>query len=173
MAKSRVSKAVFISAVTPFMLKTDDNPEGVDQKVFDGITEGVAKDRPAFLQSFASAFYGNSLISHPASEGQIDFFMAMAMTGSPQATFQCAKAFAMTDFRNDVTKITVPTLIIYGSKDATVPPAAAGERMKGLVANSETLVYDGEAHGLNVTAPEKLNNDLLTFLRAPAKLAAM
>ncbi len=170
---SRVTKAVFVSAVTPFMLKTDDNPEGVDKKVFDGIVEGVEKDRPAFLHEFAGKFYGNSLISHPASDGQIAFFDAMASTASPMATIACAKAFAMTDFRGDVAKITVPTLVIYGTKDATVPPAAAAERMGSLLANSETIAYDGEPHGLNVTAAEKLNNDLLTFLAASPRLAAL
>ena len=155
------------------MLKTDDNPEGVDQKVFDGILEGIEKDRPNYLHEFAGKFYGNSLVHHPASEGQIHFFDQLAGMASPKATIECAKAFAMTDFRGDVARITVPTLVIYGSKDQTVPPDAAAKRMGSLLANSETVEYDGEAHGLNVTAAEKLNNDLLTFLRANPRLAAL
>ena len=137
------------------------------------IIEGVEKDRPAYLHEFAGKFYGNSLISHPASDGQVAFFDAMAATGSPMATIECAKAFAMTDFRGDVAKITIPTLVIYGTKDATVPPSASAERMKGLLANSETIAYDGEPHGLNVTAATKLNNDLLSFLAASPRLAAL
>lgn len=170
---SRVTKAVFVSAVTPYLLKTDDNPDGVDKKVFDDILENLVKDRPNYLHDFAGKFYGNSLVHHPASDGQIHFFDQLAGMASPMATIECAKAFAMTDFRSDVAKITIPTLVIYGTKDATVPPAAAAERMGSLLANSETIAYDGEPHGLNVTAPEKLNNDLLTFLKASPRLAAL
>ncbi len=171
--QTRVTKAVFVSAVTPYMLKTEDNPDGIDKKVFDEILEGIEKDRPDYLHNFASKFYGRSAIHHTVSEAQIMFFDAMAGTASPKATIECAKAFAMTDFRGDVAKIMIPTLVIYGTKDVTVPPEASAERMKGLLANSETIVYDGEPHGLNVTAPDKLNNDLLTFLRASPKLAAL
>lgn len=171
--QSRVVKAVFISSVTPYLLKTDDNPDGVDQKVFDEILEGIEKDRPDYLHNFASKFYGRSAIHHSVSEAQINFFDGMAGVASPKATIECAKAFAMTDFRSDVAKITIPTLVIYGTKDGTVPPSASAERMGGLLANSETIPYEGEPHGLNVTAAEKLNNDLLTFLRANPRLAAL
>lgn len=171
--ESRVGKAVYISAVTPYMLKTDDNPDGADKKVFDQIVEGLQKDRFDFLQSFSKKFYGNSALSHKVSEAQIEFFQAMAMSASPDATIKLVRAFSETDFRSDLTKSTVPTLVIYGSKDETVPSAVAGERMKGLVANSESIEYDGEAHGLTNSAPDRLNSELITFLRAPARVAAL
>ncbi len=171
--QARVTKAVFISAVTPYLLHTEDNPDGVPKKIFDEIVEGIVKDRPDYLHGFASKFYGRSALSHTVSEAQINFFDAMAGTASPKATIDLVRAFSETDFRGDVAKITVPTLVIYGTKDATVPPPASSERMEGLLANSQTIVYDGEPHGLNVTAPDKLNNDLLTFLRASSKLAAL
>ncbi|WP_419804767.1 alpha/beta fold hydrolase [Terriglobus sp.] len=171
--ESRLAKAVYISAVPPFMLKTDDNPDGVDKKVFDEIIEGLEKDRPDFLKSFAKKFYGNTALSHKVSEAQREFFHSMAMSASPKATIECVRAFGETDFRSDLSKATIPTLVIYGSKDETVPPSVAGERMKGLVANSESIEYDGEAHGLTNSAPDKLNHDLLTFMRAPARVAGL
>ena len=170
---SRVTKAVFISAVTPYLLKTDDNPDGVEKKVFDGMVDGIIKDRPDFMQSFAPGFYGRSAIHHTVSEAQVNFFLSMAGTASPKAVIDLVRAFSETDFRGDVAKITVPTLVIYGTKDSTVPGDSAGARMGSLLANSETLVYDGEPHGLTNTVPDKLNNDLLTFLRASPKLAAL
>ncbi len=171
--QARVTKAVFISAVTPYLLKTGDNPEGVDKKVFDTMVENIIKDRPDFMATFAPAFFGRSALHHTVSEAQVEFFLSMAGTASPKATIDLVRAFSETDFRSDVAKITVPTLVIYGSKDTTVPGEAAGARMKGLLANSETIVYDGEPHGLTNTVPDRLNTDLLTFLRASPKLAAL
>ena len=171
--ESRVGKAVFVSAVTPYLLKSEDNPEGVDKKTFDGIVENLLKDRPDFLKTFASMFYNRSAIHHTVSEAQLEFFHSMAMTGSPDATIKLVREWSETDFRSDVAKITVPSLVIYGTGDKAVPGESAGARMKGLLANSETIEYDGEPHGLTNTVPDRLNEDLLTFLRAPARLAAL
>ncbi len=171
--ESRVSKAVFISAVTPYLLKTGDNPDGVDKKVFDNIHENLAKDRIDFLKSFAEKFFNYSALHHTVSSAQLEFAGAQAMSASPDATLKLAHAWSETDFRGDLTKITIPTLVIHGTGDKLVPIENAGARMKGLVANSETLEYDGEPHGLTNTVPEKLNNDLLAFLRAPARIAAL
>ena len=165
---ARVEKAVLISAVTPFLLKTEDNPEGVDEKVFDDIIENLEKDRPAFLESFASKFYGRSLVNHTVSEPVLRFFEAMALTGSPKATIELVDAWSATDFRDDLAGITVPTLVIHGTSDSTVPIDVAGRRSAALIPNSELLEYDGEPHGLNVTAAAQLNADLLTFINGAA-----
>ncbi len=171
--QTRVQKAVFISAVTPYLLKGEDNPDGVPKKVFDEMVDNIVKDRPAFMQTFAPGFYGRSALHHTVSEAQVDFFLSMAGTASPMATIQLVRAFSETDFRGDVARITIPTLVIYGTKDSTVPGDAAGARMGSLLANSETIPYDGEPHGLTNTVPDRLNNDLLTFLRASPRLAAL
>lgn len=171
--EARLAKAVFISAVTPYLLKTSDNPEGVDQKVFDGMVEKIVKDRPDFMKSFAEMFYGYSTLHHTVSAAQLEFFTSMAGSASPDATVKLVRAFSETDFRADLTKITLPTLVIHGTGDKTVPYENSGARMKSLVANSEVLEYDGEPHGLTNTVPDKLNNDLLTFLRAPSRVAAL
>ena len=163
---ARVAKAVFISAVTPYLLKTSDNPEGVDKKVFDTIVENLVKDRPAFLQQFASMFYGRTLVKHTVSEPFLDFTQAMALTASPKATIDLVRTWSETDFREDLAKITVPTLVIHGTGDATVPIDASGRRTASLIPHAELLEYDGAPHGLNATEPDKLNADLLSFLRS-------
>ncbi len=171
--QARVAKAVFISAVTPFLLKTDSNPEGVDGKVFEGIVAGLVKDRADFLSTFSHMFYNYSALHHTVSAAQIDFFHSMAMTASPDATIKLVRAWSETDFRGDVAKITIPALVIHGTGDKTVPMEVSGARMKALLANSETLAYDGEPHGLTNTVPDRLNEDLLRFLRTPAKVATL
>ncbi|GAA3749844.1 alpha/beta fold hydrolase [Terriglobus aquaticus] len=171
--ESRVAKAAFVSAVTPYLLKTDDNPDGVDRKVFEDIYAHLIKDRPAFLQSFAEKFFNYSALHHTVSSAQLQFAGQQAFMASPDATLKLAHAWAETDFRGDATKITVPTLIIHGTSDKLVPIEHSGARMKSLVANSELLEYDGEPHGLTNTAPDKLNEDLLRFLRAPGRVAAL
>ena len=163
---ARVAKAVLISAVTPYLLKTADNPEGVDKKVFDEIVENLVKDRPAFLKQFAPAFYGRTLVNHTVSEPYLEFTQEMALTASPKATIDLVRAWSGTDFRDDLARITVPTLVIHGTGDATVPIDASGRRAAKLIPHAELLEYDGAPHGLNATVPDKLNADLLSFLRS-------
>ncbi len=170
---ARVSKAALVSAVTPYLLKTDDNPEGVDKKTFDDIAENLKKDRPDFLKTFGKMFYGVGLVHHPVSEAVLEFTQAMALTASPDATLKLARAWSSTDFRDDLTRITVPTLIIHGTSDDAVPIDNSARRTVKLVADSELIEYDGAPHGLNVTHAEKLNNDLLEFLGRSASVATL
>jgi pimeloyl-ACP methyl ester carboxylesterase len=161
----RVSKAVLISAVTPYLLKTEDNPEGVDGKVFDEIIEGLKKDRPAFLAQFAPKFYGRSLVHHTVSESMLEFTQAMAFTASPKATIDLVTAWSATDFRDDLANIQVRTLLIHGTNDQTVPIDVSARRAVKFLPHGELIEYEGEPHGLNVTAADRLNADLLAFLK--------
>lgn len=170
---ARVSKAVLVSAVTPYLLKTDDNPEGVDKKTFDEIVENLQKDRPDFLKSFGKKFYGYGVVSHPVSEAFLEFSQSMALSASPKATIELVRAWSGTDFRDDLTKINVPTLVIHGTSDHTVPIDVSARRAVKLLKHGELLEYDGEPHGLNATAPDKLNGDLLAFLARPAATAVL
>jgi non-heme chloroperoxidase len=162
----RVAKAVFISAVTPFLLKTADNPEGVDQKVFTGMIDGIKKDRADFMKGFLASFFGRSMVHHTVSDAMLEFNWSLAMQASLKATLDCAHAFADTDFRDDCTGIRIPTLIVHGKDDQTVPIDASARRTATMIPGATLLEYDGEAHGLNVTAPDKLNADLIDFLRS-------
>ncbi|GAB2545679.1 alpha/beta fold hydrolase [Spirosoma aerophilum] len=161
---ARVSKVAFVSAVTPYLLKTDDNPDGVDKEVFDEITENLQKDRAAFLQTFGKQFYGVNLISHPVSQAHLDGDFARAYVASHRATLDCAKAFAETDFRDDLAQIHVPALIIHGDADKTVPLEASGERTANALPNAQYLVYEGAPHGLFMTEKDRLTEDLLSFI---------
>ncbi len=161
----RVTKAVLISAVTPYLLKTADNPEGVDKSVFDDMIENLVTDRPAFLHQFGQKFYGRTALHHTVSEPFLQFTQGMALTASPKATIDLVRAFSETDFRDDLARFTVPTLVIHGTADSTVPIAASGQRTAKLVPGATLIEYEGEPHGLIATAPDRLNNDLVTFLK--------
>ena len=162
---ARVSKVVFVSAVTPFLLKTDDNPDGVDQDVFDDMYDSITKDRADFLQTFGKQFYGVNLLSHPVSQAHLDGDFARAYVASHKATLDCVRAFSETDFRNDLAQIHVPALIIHGDADKTVPIEASGERTAAALPNAQYLVYDGAPHGLFYTEKDRINDDLLTFIQ--------
>ena len=161
---ARVSKVVLISAVIPYMLKTDDNPDGVPQEMFDKMTADMKADRPAFLQAFGKDFYGVSLVNHSVSDAFLDNNLIQCMNSSPIATLECAKSFSSTDFRADVPAINVPTLIIHGDKDKTVPIEPTGNETAKLIPGAEYKVYEGSPHGLWMTDKDKLNADLLAFI---------
>lgn len=170
---ARVSKAVLVAAVTPYLLKTDDNPEGLPKKVFDEIVENLQKDRFDFLKTFGKMFYGYGVISHPVSEAFLEFSQTMAMTASPLATINLVRAWSETDFRNDLAAITVPTLVIHGTSDHTVPIDNSARRTIQLLKHGELIEYEGEPHGLNATAAKRLNDDLIAFLGRPAATAVL
>ena len=162
---SRISKVVFVSAVTPFMLKTDTNTKGVDKAVFDEMVENIQKDRPAFLANFGKQFYGVNMLSHPVSQPYLDWNQMHCLMASPKATVDCVRSFSETDFRYDLTKINVPVLIIHGDADKTVPIHVSGDKTAQLIPQSKYIVYEGAPHGLFVTEKDKLNNDLLDFIK--------
>jgi non-heme chloroperoxidase len=161
---ARVSKVIFVSAVTPYLLKTDDNPDGVDKSTFDDMIENLGKDRPDFLATFGKQFYGVGLVSHPVSQATLDWSQMLALPASPRATTECVRAFSGTDFRGDLATIKVPTLFIHGDADKTVPFKNSAERAVKLVPNAQLVAYEGEPHGLNITSKDRLNRDILTFV---------
>jgi len=168
----RVAKAVLLGAVTPFMLKTADNPTGVDPSVFEGMLEKIKNDRPAFLESFALQFFGVSMLKHPVSQSLLDWNQTLALLGSPKATLDCVHSFAKTDFRADMARVTVPTLIIHGDNDQVVPIQASGELSARMIPGAQYIVYEGAPHGFYYTEREKLNRDLLAFIHQPATASA-
>lgn len=161
---ARVKNVIFVSAVVPYMLKTENNPSGVDKSTFDDMIENLGKDRFGFLADFGKKFYGQGVLSHPVSQGVLDWSASLAFPASPRATSQCVKAFGETDFRQDMGTIKVPTLFIYGSSDDIVPPATGAQAAVKLVPNAQIVEYSGEPHGLLITAKDRLNRDILTFV---------
>jgi pimeloyl-ACP methyl ester carboxylesterase len=161
---ARVSRAVLLSAVTPYLLKTTDNPDGVDPKVFDDIEEQIRKDRPAFLESFGHKFYGRTALKHTVSEPVLEWNKELAMMGPLRSTLEAAKAWSTTDFREEMKGITIPVLVIHGTADATVPIDASGRRSVKILPNVTLSEYEGEPHGLFLTAADRLNEELLQFI---------
>lgn len=165
---SKVSKAALISSVVPFLLKTDDNPDGAPQKVFDDMIEGIAQDRAGFMQTFAKNFFGVGMFSHPVSQGVLDWFFQMAMQAGLKGTLDCVRAFSSTDFRADCAAFDVPTLILHGTGDAVVPIDISARKAAQLIAGSELIEYDGGPHGLLATHKDEVARDLISFLRGEA-----
>lgn len=165
-AGRHVKQCGLISSVVPYMLKTDDNPNGVDQSVFDGMGEAILSDRPKFFADFFKDFYGVGLMSRPVSDEFLQWTRSIAMQASLKATLACAGSFATTDFRPDLSAITVPTLIIHGTDDATVPIDASGRPAAKAIASATLQEYDGAPHGLFATHKEQLESDLIAFLKA-------
>ena len=161
---ARINKAVLVSAVTPFLLKTADNPDGIDASVFDEIEENLRKDRPAFLGQFGPKFYGRTLVNHTVSEPVLQWTQTMALTASLRSTLAAAKSWSATDFRAEMKAITIPVLVIHGTGDSTVPIDASARRSAKLLPNAILSEYDGEPHGLFLTAADRLNRELLQFI---------
>ena len=160
-----VSQAVLVSSVVPYMLKTADNPHGVDPSVFDTMTKGMREDRAKFFGGFFKDFYGVGLLSSPVSDELLEASRQVAMQASLKATLACAKAFATTDFRPDLAAFKVPTLIIHGTADKTVPIDASSRAAAKGIERAKLIEYDGSPHGLLVTDKSRLTADLLAFLR--------
>ena len=159
-----VSQAALISSVVPYMLKTDDNPNGVPEPMFAQMTAGMKADRPKFFADFFKSFYGVSALSHPVSSELLENSVDVAMQAGLKPTLACAAAFATTDFRPDLAAFTVPTLIIHGTADQTVPIDATGRAAAKAIPNAKFIEYDGAPHGLFATEKDRLTADLLAFL---------
>ena len=163
--KERVSKAVLISSVVPYMLQTDDNPDGVPQATFDEMTAGMKKDREHFFKGFFHDFFGTGFISQPVSN-EMNAWRQTMMAGL-RPTLAAAQAFATTDFRPDIASFSgVPLLIVHGTSDKTVPIDATGRVMAEKVQGAKLIEYEGSAHGLFATDKDRLSDDLVAFLAA-------
>ena len=160
----RVSKAVFMAAVPPFLLKTPDNPTGVDGGVFEGIKKAIAADRPAFLSKFLADFYNVDVLGgKQISDEVVRLSWNIGAGASPKGTLDCVSAW-VTDFRKDLQRIDVPTLVIHGDADRILPLAATATPTHEAVKGSRLVVVKGGPHGLNWTHAEEVNRALLNFV---------
>jgi len=160
-----VKKAVFISAVPPFLLKTQDNPEGVDQAVFDGIQKAVAADRYAFFTEFFKNFFNTDLLmGKRVSEQTVQACWNVAATASPTASFACVPTWHE-DFRKDLLRVDVPTLVIHGDADRIVPLSASGKKTAKLVKDARLVVVKDGPHCISWTHADEVNSAMLDFLK--------
>jgi len=163
----RVAKLALVSAVPPLMVKTADNPGGLPLEVFDGIRAGSVKDRSQLYLDIASGpFYGYNRPGAKPSQGIINSWWMQGMMGGHKNTYDSIKAFSETDFRADLAKFDKPTLIIHGDDDQIVPIDAAGRASARIVKHAKLLVYPGAPHGLTDTHKDKVNADLLAFIKS-------
>lgn len=159
-----ISRVALVSSVVPYMLQTESNPDGVPQVIFDQMTEGLLSDRARFFTGFFKDFYGVGWLDRPVSEEVLHQSWIMAMQAGLRPTLAAARAFATTDFRPDLPSFTVPTLVIHGTGDKTVPIDATAREVAAKVPRAQLIEYRGEAHGVFATQTERLKEDLLRFL---------
>lgn len=165
---TRIDKAVLISSIIPLVKQKDDNPSGVPERDLDGIITSLQNDRVGFLKDFSKGFYNFDELSKVSriSQAQLDYDFMIASFASPQATIEAAKAWMHTDFRDELKNVNVPTLIVHGKADQTVPiETSANQAAKG-IKNATYIKIDNAPHGLNVTHPDELNKVLLNFLNS-------
>jgi len=160
----KISRIILVSSIIPFMLKTEDNAEGVPLEMFQEFDQQIRNDRPAFLENFSKQFYGVGFLSRPVSSGILQWTNSLAFTASQKAVLSCMQSFAQTDFRSELSSIKIPTLVIHGDSDKTVPIKATGEQAAAMIPGALYKVYEGAPHGLFYTNKEMLNMDLVSFI---------
>lgn len=161
-----VSKAALIASVVPYMAQTPDNPDGVPQSVFDEMTAGMKEDRAHFFHGFLKSFYGVGVFTGSVSEAVLDWSFQQTMMAGLRPTLACAKAFSSTDFRPDLPSFKLPTLIIHGTGDQTVPIETSGRAAAAAIPGATLIEYDGAPHGLFASNKQQLTDDLMAFLRS-------
>ena len=163
---NRVAKAVLVGAVTPQMMISAANPDGVPMSVFDGIRDGVKTDRAQYFLDLAVPFFGFNRPGAKTSDGQLQTFLIQGLQCSLKSAYACIKQFSETDFTEDLKKMTMPTLVVHGDDDQIVPLASTARRAVELLPQGRLSVYEGAGHALPVTHKDQLNAELLAFLRS-------
>lgn len=162
----RVKKAVLVASVPPLMLKTESNPNGVPLEVFDGLRQASLDNRSQLYLDIASGpFFGYNRPGATPSQGLIQSFWVQGMQAGHKNTYDSIAAFSATDFREDLKKFDVPTLVIHGDDDQIVPIDTSARASAAIVKGAELIVYPGAPHGLADTHKDRLNQDLLDFLK--------
>jgi non-heme chloroperoxidase len=162
----RIAKLVLVSAVPPLMVRSDDNPEGLPIETFDALRDGESADRSQLYRNLADGpFFGHNR-NHDVSQGVRDAFWLQSMACGHRAAYECIAAFSATDFRADLAKIDVPTLIIHGDDDQIVPFDVGGKRTAALIDGAVLEVYEGRPHGLPDTDRDRLHTDLIEFVNS-------
>ena len=163
---ARVGKVVLVGAVTPIMVKTPANPDGVPKDVFDSLRKASLDNRAQLYKDIAGGpFFGFNRPGAKPSEGLIDAFWRQGMLAGHKATYDSIKAFSETDFTEDLKKIDKPTLVIHGDDDQIVPISTTGRATAKLVKGARLIEYAGGPHGITDTHKERLNKDLLEFIK--------
>jgi len=164
--QGRVAKAVLISAVTPVMVKKDSNPDGVPMSVFDEIRLNTATRRLDYFQEFTMPFFGYNREGAKASQGVRDNWWRQGMMGAIKAHYDCIKVFSETDFTDDLKSVDLPVLVMHGEDDQIVPYQLTAVKAVKLLKNAKLVTYPGLPHGMPTTHADKINADLLAFIKS-------
>jgi non-heme chloroperoxidase len=164
--KGRIAKAVLISAVTPIMVKTDTNTDGVPMEVFDDIRFHTATNRTQYFQDFTIPFFGYNRVDAKISQGVKDNWWRQGMMGGIKSHFDCIKAFSETDFTEDLKSVNIPVLVMHGDDDQIVPMETTAKLTMNLLKNGKLIIYPGFPHGMPTTEAKTINKDLLEFIRS-------
>lgn len=164
--EKRVAKAVLVGAVPPQMVQSPTNPGGLPMSVFDGIRAGVLADRSQFFKDLSGPFYGANRPGSKVTQGQRDTFWLQGMQCGIKNAYDCIKQFSEVDYTADLKKITVPTLVVHGSDDQIVPIDASGKASAKIIKHAKLIIYEGAPHGLPTTHKDRLNEDLLAFIKS-------
>jgi non-heme chloroperoxidase len=162
----RVAKAVLISAIPPLMLKTEANPAGLPMAVFDQLRVGVAMDRSQFFKELSLPFYGYNRPGAKISDGVRESFWLQSMMAGLPASYFCIKAFSETDLTEDLKRFDIPTLVLHGDDDQIVPIADSALLSSKIIKGAKLVVYEGAPHGMCTTLKDRVNAELLAFLKA-------
>ena len=163
---AKVARAALVGAVPPFLLKTGDNPHGVDRSVFEGMKKGISGDRAQFFVDFGKTFLGVGRPGLEISEGLEQWTLSMALLAGLNGTLACVDAFSSTDFRQDLQRFDRPTLIVHGDDDQIVPFEVSGQKAAALLVKPQVEVYQGAPHGLYATHKDRLSADLIAFAKS-------
>jgi non-heme chloroperoxidase len=164
--KGRVAKAVLVSAVTPIMVQSNSNPDGVPIAILDGIRVNTATNRAQFFQDFTIPFYGYNRDGAEISQGTRDNWWRQGMMGGIKAHYDGIKAFSETDFTEDLQSVDIPVLVLHGEDDQVVPFAISAEKAVKLLKNGKLISYPGFPHGMPTTEADTINADLLAFIQS-------
>ena len=161
---ARIARVALVAPDTPYLLRADDHPGGIDPAQFEMMVAGLRKDRPHFLKGFSDTFYGNG-VKNNVSQEMMAWTQQMGMRASFRATLACVQAIFKTDFRPDMTAFDVPTLVIHGTADKTSPIELTGRVTAKAILGAQLIEYEGEPHALYATAKDRLSADLLSFIK--------
>ena len=164
--KDRVAKVVLISAITPYMIADDRNPEGVPLSVFDDIRFNTLNNRQQFYQDLTVPFYGYNREGANVKKGIQDNWWRQGMMGGIKAHYDCIKVFSETDFTEDLKSVEIPVLVLHGDDDQIVPYATTAVKAAELLKNGKLIIYKGLSHGMPTTDADTINNDILKFVQS-------
>jgi len=165
---SRVAKVVLLDSIVPNMMESDKNPGGTPKAVIDSIRAGVAHDRSSFYKELSAPFFGTNRPGSPATQGMRDLFWFQGLLGGAKAQYETTYSWQL-DYTADIAKCTVPLLVIHCEDDQIVPIAVTGRKVKSIVPHAILKVYEGGAHGIAIIDPDKVNADLLSFIKGELK----